>query len=71
MSLSLISVSSQRERSCRPLTKLLQYALDQVLSLHHDVPKFVSLRPRNFSLQCWQVVRQQIPEQDSVVIRKD
>lgn len=55
----------------RPVTKLLQHTLDQILSLHHDVPKLVPLRPRDFPAQCRQIVRQQIPKQGRVIIRKD
>jgi hypothetical protein len=35
------------------------------------MPEFVPLRPRNFPLQRRQVVGQQTPQQDGLIVRKD
>jgi hypothetical protein len=54
-----------------PLTKLLEDPFHQILPLHHQMPEFVPLRSRHFSLQCRQVIGQQIPQQDGLSVRKD
>lgn len=55
----------------RCLTQLFEERFHQILPLHHLMPEFVPLCPGHFSLQCRQVVGQQVTQQDGLRIRKD
>jgi hypothetical protein len=53
------------------LNKFFEKPFHQVLPLDHQVPKIVLLGPCHLPLQCRQVVSQEIPEEDCVIVRKD